>query len=173
MLNVEMESSALFVVARLRGLRAGMVCAVSANLVTGDVVYGAPNPRLHTGLGAEHRGRPGGGSPARALTWSRSISIPTWKGACGSRRRPSSPRAVGVEPPGGSWDEALVMRVPSDLTVFLAHVAAAYPLLGSHHALCPGGVRGGRRMRPPTAAASTSSASARSRTSDRASTSMR
>jgi uridine phosphorylase len=44
-----MESSALFVVARLRGLRAGMVCAVSANLVTGDVVYGAPNPRLHSG----------------------------------------------------------------------------------------------------------------------------
>jgi uridine phosphorylase len=49
MLNVEMESSALFVVARQRGLRAGMVCAVSANLVTGDVVYGAPNPRLHSG----------------------------------------------------------------------------------------------------------------------------
>ena len=43
--------------------------------------------------------------------------------------------ATGVEPPGGSWDEALVMRVPSDLTVFLAHVAAAYPLLGSHDAL--------------------------------------
>ena len=49
MLNVEMESSALFVVARQRGLRAAMVCAVSANLVTGDVVYGAPNTRLHTG----------------------------------------------------------------------------------------------------------------------------
>lgn len=43
--------------------------------------------------------------------------------------------AAGVTPPGGSWDEALVMRVPSDLTVFLAHVAAAYPLLGSHGAL--------------------------------------
>ena len=42
---------------------------------------------------------------------------------------------MGVDPPGGSWDEALVMRVPSDLTVFLAHVAAAYPLLGSHDAL--------------------------------------
>jgi uridine phosphorylase len=49
MLNVEMESSALFVVARQRGLRAAMICAVSANLVTGDVVYGAPNPRLHSG----------------------------------------------------------------------------------------------------------------------------
>ncbi|MDP1719702.1 MAG: nucleoside phosphorylase [Candidatus Nanopelagicaceae bacterium] len=47
--NVEMESSALFVVARLRGLRAGMVCAVSANLVTNDVVYGRPNTRLATG----------------------------------------------------------------------------------------------------------------------------
>ena len=42
---------------------------------------------------------------------------------------------AGVEPPAGSWEEALVMRVPSDLTVFLAHVAAAYPLLGSHEAL--------------------------------------
>ena len=42
---------------------------------------------------------------------------------------------VGVEPPAASWDEALVMRAPSDLTVFLAHVAAAYPLLGSHPAL--------------------------------------
>lgn len=47
--NVEMESSAMFVVARLRGLRAAMICAVSGNLVTGDVVYGAENPRLHTG----------------------------------------------------------------------------------------------------------------------------
>jgi uridine phosphorylase len=47
--NVEMESSALFIVARLRGLRAGMICAVSANLVTNDVVYGRPNQRLATG----------------------------------------------------------------------------------------------------------------------------
>ena len=47
--NVEMESSALFVVARLRGLRAAMVCAVSGNLVTNDVVYGRPNERLHVG----------------------------------------------------------------------------------------------------------------------------
>jgi uridine phosphorylase len=47
--NVEMESSALYVVARLRGLRAGMVCAVSGNLVTGDVVYGAANERLAVG----------------------------------------------------------------------------------------------------------------------------
>jgi uridine phosphorylase len=47
--NVEMESSAMFIVARLRGLRAAMVCAVSGNLVTGDVVYGAENARLATG----------------------------------------------------------------------------------------------------------------------------
>ena len=47
--NVEMESSALYVVARQRGLRAGMVCAVSGNLVTGDVVYGRPNERLAVG----------------------------------------------------------------------------------------------------------------------------
>ena len=42
---------------------------------------------------------------------------------------------AGVASPPGGWEEALVMRVPSDLTVFLAHVAAAYPLLGSHDAL--------------------------------------
>jgi uridine phosphorylase len=39
MLNVEMESSALFVVARQRGLRAGMICSVSSNLVEGASVY--------------------------------------------------------------------------------------------------------------------------------------
>ena len=39
MLNVEMESSALFVVARLRKLRAGMICSVSSNLVEGASVY--------------------------------------------------------------------------------------------------------------------------------------
>lgn len=50
LLNVEMESSAVFTVARLRGLRAGMICGVSGNLVTGDAEYGAgENPRLATG----------------------------------------------------------------------------------------------------------------------------
>ena len=43
--------------------------------------------------------------------------------------------AAGIDPPGASWDEALVMRAPGDLTVFLARVAAVYPLLGSHSAL--------------------------------------
>jgi uridine phosphorylase len=39
LLNVEMESSALFIVARQRGFRAGMICAVSSNLVEGASVY--------------------------------------------------------------------------------------------------------------------------------------
>jgi uridine phosphorylase len=39
LLNVEMESAALFVVARQRGLRAGMICSVSSNLVDGASVY--------------------------------------------------------------------------------------------------------------------------------------
>lgn len=50
LLNVEMESSAIFTVARLRGLRAGMVCSVSGNLVTGDAPYGGEhNQRLARG----------------------------------------------------------------------------------------------------------------------------
>jgi uridine phosphorylase len=39
LLNVEMESAAMFVVARQRGLRAAMICAVSSNLVAGTSVY--------------------------------------------------------------------------------------------------------------------------------------
>lgn len=46
LLNVEMESAAIFTIAHLRGLRAGMVCGVSGNLVTGDVEYEGDNPRL-------------------------------------------------------------------------------------------------------------------------------
>ena len=49
LLNVEMESSALFVVASQRGLKAAMICAVSGNLVTGEVVYEAVNERLVQG----------------------------------------------------------------------------------------------------------------------------
>ena len=53
LLNVEMESSALFVVARQRGLRAGMICAVSSNLVAGTSVYDdEAHKRLATGWGA-------------------------------------------------------------------------------------------------------------------------
>lgn len=46
LLNIEMESAAIFTIAHLRGLKAGMVCGVSGNLVTGDVEYQGENPRL-------------------------------------------------------------------------------------------------------------------------------
>lgn len=49
LLNVEMESSAIYVVAHKRGLKAGMVCAVSGNLVTGEVVYEEENTGLVQG----------------------------------------------------------------------------------------------------------------------------
>jgi len=48
-LNVEMESSALYVVARLRGVRAGMICAASSNLVDGASLYGGTKDRLKAG----------------------------------------------------------------------------------------------------------------------------
>lgn len=48
-LNVEMEASALYTVATMRGLKAGMVCAVSGNLLTGDVIYDRPNTALAQG----------------------------------------------------------------------------------------------------------------------------
>jgi len=49
LLNVEMEASAIFTVAYLRGLAAGMVCAVSGNLVTDDVIYEGVNTGLVQG----------------------------------------------------------------------------------------------------------------------------
>lgn len=42
---------------------------------------------------------------------------------------------MGVPAPAGGWEDALTMREPADLTVFLAHVAAAYPVLGSYEAM--------------------------------------
>lgn len=48
-LNIEMEASALYVVARLRGLRAGMICACSSNLVDGASLYDHKNSRLRDG----------------------------------------------------------------------------------------------------------------------------
>ncbi|MGK9269443.1 nucleoside phosphorylase [Williamsia muralis] len=48
-LNVEMESSALFVVAKLRGLRAGMICACSSNLLEGVSVYDKKDSALKDG----------------------------------------------------------------------------------------------------------------------------
>jgi adenosine deaminase len=44
-------------------------------------------------------------------------------------------RTSGVPEPAGGWDAALRMLEPADLTVFLAHVAAAYPVMGSADAL--------------------------------------
>ena len=48
-LNVEMESSALYVVARLRGVRAGMICAASSNLVDGASLYSGTKDALQAG----------------------------------------------------------------------------------------------------------------------------
>jgi adenosine deaminase len=42
---------------------------------------------------------------------------------------------MGIPAPAAGWEEALVMREPADLTVYLAHVAAAYPVLGAYDAL--------------------------------------
>ncbi len=44
-------------------------------------------------------------------------------------------RAAGIPAPEGGWDRALRMERPADLTVYLAHVAAAYPVLGSPEGL--------------------------------------
>jgi uridine phosphorylase len=53
LLNVEMESSAMYVVARQRGLRAGMICAASSNLIAGTSVYDEEaHRRLAVGWGA-------------------------------------------------------------------------------------------------------------------------
>lgn len=46
LLNVEMESGAIFTIAHLRGLKAAMVCGVSGNLVTSEVEYEEENTRL-------------------------------------------------------------------------------------------------------------------------------
>ena len=47
--NIEMEAAAIYTVATMRGLKAGMVCAVSGNLVTNDVIYDRPNMGLVQG----------------------------------------------------------------------------------------------------------------------------
>jgi uridine phosphorylase len=47
--SIEMEASAVYTVATMRGLKAGMVCAVSGNLLTGDVIYDRPNTGLVQG----------------------------------------------------------------------------------------------------------------------------
>lgn len=53
--------------------------------------------------------------------------------------RPATARELapgaGVPEPVQGWEAALRMPARGDLTAFLAHVAAAYPVLGSHEAL--------------------------------------
>lgn len=51
--NIEMESSAIFTVCHMRKKRAAMVCAVSANLMTNEVVYGKENTKLAEGWDKE------------------------------------------------------------------------------------------------------------------------
>ena len=46
LLNVEMESAAIFSIAHIRGLKAAMVCGVAGNLVTADVDYEGENTAL-------------------------------------------------------------------------------------------------------------------------------
>ncbi|MEE3254747.1 MAG: nucleoside phosphorylase [Chloroflexota bacterium] len=46
LLNVEMESAAIFSIAHIRGLKAAMVCGVAGNLVTADVDYEGENNAL-------------------------------------------------------------------------------------------------------------------------------
>lgn len=48
-LSIEMEASAIFTVARQRGLKAAMISAVSGNMVTGDVIYEGENFALVEG----------------------------------------------------------------------------------------------------------------------------
>jgi uridine phosphorylase len=48
-LNMEMESSAVFTISHLHGLKAAMVCAISGNLATGEVIYDRENTGLVQG----------------------------------------------------------------------------------------------------------------------------
>lgn len=48
-LNLEMESSAVFTISHLHGLKSAMVCAVSGNLATGEVIYDRENTGLVQG----------------------------------------------------------------------------------------------------------------------------
>lgn len=44
-------------------------------------------------------------------------------------------RKMGVPAPAGGWDDAFLVKMPGDLTIFLRHVAAAYPVLGAAESL--------------------------------------
>lgn len=52
-MNVEMESSALYTVCHRRKKRAAMICAVSGNLITGEVIYETVNEALVKGWDEE------------------------------------------------------------------------------------------------------------------------
>ncbi len=52
-MNVEMESSAIFTVCHRRKVRGAMISAVSGNLITGEVVYETENKRLAEGWNQE------------------------------------------------------------------------------------------------------------------------
>ena len=52
-LNVEMESSALYTVCHRRKCRGAMICAVSGNLITGEVIYETANEGLAKGWDEE------------------------------------------------------------------------------------------------------------------------
>lgn len=52
-MNVEMESSAIFTAALMRHTRAASICAVSGNLITGEVVYETENTGLVKGWDRE------------------------------------------------------------------------------------------------------------------------
>lgn len=52
LLHIDMEASAIYTVSHLRGLRAGVVCAVSGNLVTDDVEYESDHAALADGWDA-------------------------------------------------------------------------------------------------------------------------
>ncbi len=44
--NIEMEASAIFTIAHLRGVKAACICGVSGNLKTGEVIYQTKNEKL-------------------------------------------------------------------------------------------------------------------------------
>ncbi|XMB67262.1 nucleoside phosphorylase [Mycoplasmatota bacterium zrk1] len=44
--NIEMEASAIFTVAHVRGIKAACICGVSGNLKTGEVIYQEKNVKL-------------------------------------------------------------------------------------------------------------------------------
>ena len=46
-MNLDMESSALYTVAHLRGVRAATICGTSGNLTNADVIYTKKNEKLH------------------------------------------------------------------------------------------------------------------------------